>query len=142
MNHGGYQIRIAPFLDALFDQGASDLVLSVGAPPSLRIDGQLVPAASSPLTPDQTDSLMQQLISEAQQASFKEHLAVDFSFDWQDRGRVRGNAFRQRGTTSLALRAIPHVIPTFAELRLPKILERLVDLPPGPLPVPRPTPSG
>jgi twitching motility protein PilT len=142
MDQGGYQIRIEPFLDALFDQGASDLVLSVGAPPSLRIDGQLVPAASSPLTPDQTDHLMQQLVGETLQASFKEHGAVDFSFDWQDRGRVRGNAFRQRGTTAVALRAIPHVIPTFTELRLPKIVERLVDLPRGLVLVTGPTGAG
>ncbi|TMC48574.1 MAG: type IV pilus twitching motility protein PilT [Chloroflexi bacterium] len=142
MNERGYQIRIEPFLDALFDQGASDLVLSVGAPPSLRIDGQLVPAASSPLTADQTDLLMQQLMSDALQVAFKEQGAVDFSFDWQDRGRVRGNAFRQRGTTALALRAIPHVIPTFSELRLPAIVERLVDLPRGLILVTGPTGAG
>ncbi len=125
------EIRIEPLLDALFDQGASDLILSAGAAPSLRLDGQLVAAASRPLTAEQTHQLAEQLLTPEHRRRLGEESSVDFSFQWTDRGRVRGNAFHQRGSVALALRAITSHIPGFAELRLPSVIERLVELPRG-----------
>ncbi|MGA8016451.1 MAG: ATPase, T2SS/T4P/T4SS family, partial [Candidatus Dormiibacterota bacterium] len=124
-------LRIEPLLDALFDQGASDLILSAGSPPSLRIDGQLVAAASRALNPNQTRKLAEQLLSPDHRATLERNGSVDFSFQWTDRGRLRGNAFKQRGSVALALRAIASQIPSFSELRLPEIIERLVELPRG-----------
>jgi twitching motility protein PilT len=135
-------LRIEPLLDALFDQGASDLILSAGAPPALRLDGQLVAAASRPLSDEQTRRLLHQLLSEDHLRTLNDDHAVDFSFQWTDRGRVRGNAFRQRGTVAVALRAIPSQIPSFSELRLPQICERLVEAPRGLILVTGPTGAG
>jgi twitching motility protein PilT len=135
-------LRIEPLLDALFDQGATDLLLSVGAPPSLRIDGHLAPAMSRALTAAETDALCAQLVNEAARGTLDQKGAVDFSFQWSDRGRIRGNAFRQRNTVAIALRAIPHAIPTFSELRLPPVVERLVELPRGLILMTGPTGAG
>ena len=135
-------LTIEPLLDALFDQGASDLILSAGAPPSLRLDGQLVAAASRALTDEQARKLIDQILSADHRRSLERDGSVDFSFQWTDRGRVRGNAFHQRGSVAVALRAIPSQIPTFSELRLPPITERLVELPRGLILVTGPTGAG
>jgi twitching motility protein PilT len=135
-------LTIEPLLDALFDQGASDLILSAGAPPSLRLDGQLVAATSRALTDEQARKLIDQILSADHRRSLEKDGSVDFSFQWTDRGRVRGNAFRQRGSVAVALRAIPSQIPTFSELRLPPITERLVELPRGLILVTGPTGAG
>jgi twitching motility protein PilT len=135
-------VRVEPLLDALFDQGASDLILSAGAPPSLRLDGQLVAAASRPLSAEQTKRLLGQLLSADHRQTLDKSGSVDFSFQWTDRGRVRGNAFHQRGSVAVALRAIPSHIPSFSELRLPPVCERLVDLPRGLILVTGPTGAG
>jgi twitching motility protein PilT len=138
----GLELRIEPLLDALFDQGASDLILSADAPPALRIDGHLVAATSRPLSSEQTRQLADQLLSDDHRRTLERQGAVDFSFQWTDRGRIRGNAFRQRGTVAVALRAIPNTIPSFSELRLPAVVERLVELPRGLVLVTGPTGAG
>ena len=138
----GLDLRIEPLLDALFDQGASDLILSAGAPPSLRLDGQLVAAASRALTDEQARKLIDQLLGADHRHALEKDGSVDFSFQWTDRGRVRGNAFHQRGSVAVALRAIPSQIPSFSELRLPPIAERLVELPRGLILVTGPTGAG
>jgi twitching motility protein PilT len=135
-------IRIEPLLDALFDQGATDLHLSAGAPPSLRVDGHLAPATSRVLTPAETSALCDQLVNDAGRVTLEEKGAVDFSFQWNNRGRIRGNAFKQRNSLAIALRAIPQTIPTFSELRLPPVVERLVELPRGLILMTGPTGSG
>ena len=135
-------LRIEPLLDALFDQGASDLILSAGAPPSLRLDGQLVAAASRALSGDQARKLVDQLLGTDHRRALQKEGSVDFSFQWTDRGRVRGNAFHQRGSVAVALRAIPSQIPSFSELRLPAIAERLVEMPRGLILVTGPTGAG
>src|SRR5437660_114611 len=119
-------IGLTPLLDALFEEGASDLVISAGAPPALRVDGELRRAGDRAFDADQTARLVDELLTEPLRATFREHGAVDFSFDWGALGRVRGNAFRQRGSVAMALRAIPFQIPTFAELGLPPVIEQLV----------------
>jgi twitching motility protein PilT len=135
-------LRIEPLLDALFDQGATDLHLSAGAPPSLRVDGFLSPATSRVLTPAETESLCNQLVNDAGRVTLEEKGAVDFSFQWNNRGRIRGNAFKQRNSLAIALRAIPQTIPTFSELRLPPVVERLVELPRGLILMTGPTGAG
>jgi twitching motility protein PilT len=124
-------ISVRELLDALFDRGASDVILSVGAPPMLRIDGDLVRYSDVMLSPEDTESLARELLAPQQRIMLSEQNAVDFSFEWGQRGRVRGNAFRQRGSVAVALRAIPDHIPSFAELLLPDAVGRLSTMPHG-----------
>jgi twitching motility protein PilT len=124
-------VTVRELLDALFDRGASDVIVSVGAPPMLRIDGTLERYRDDPLRPEDTDTLARDLLAPQQRIAFSEHNAVDFSFEWGERGRVRGNAFRQRGSVSIALRAIPSHIPSFSELFLPDSVGKLASVPHG-----------
>jgi len=135
-------VSVGFLLDALFQEGASDLVLSAGAAPALRIDGQLRPYSQTVLHPRDTERLVDELLTEPLRQVFESHGSVDFSFDWRELGRVRGNAFRQRGSVAVALRAIPFQIPTFAELGLPPVCEEIVKLPQGLVLVTGPTGSG
>ncbi len=124
-------MSIRELLDALFDRGASDVIVSAGAAPMLRIDGGLVRYGDDALGPEETEALARELLAPQQRITLSEHHAVDFSFEWGDRGRVRGNAFRQRGTVAIALRAIPTHIPSFAELLLPDSVGRIAAAPHG-----------
>lgn len=124
-------VSVRELLDALFDQGASDVILSTGAPPMLRIDGDLVRYSDVMLSPEDTESLARDLLAPQQRITLSEQNAVDFSFEWGERGRVRGNAFRQRGSVAVALRAIPDHIPSFAELLMPDSVGRLATVPHG-----------
>jgi len=124
-------VPIGELLDALFQRGGSDLVLSAGAPPSLRIDGRLVRYNEERLTPPDTDALVRELLAPQQRLTFAEQNSVDFSFEWGSHGRIRGNAFRQRGTVAVSLRAIPTHIPSYAELLLPDTVGELADVPHG-----------
>jgi twitching motility protein PilT len=135
-------ISAGSLLDELFTRGASDLLLSVGAAPTLRIDGRLVALAHPVLTADDTDRFVRDLLAAPQRLSFADRQTVDFSFEWRDQGRVRGNAFRQRATTAIALRAIPTVIPTFEEIRLPREVARIANQPHGLILVTGPTGCG
>jgi twitching motility protein PilT len=135
-------MTMAQLLDALFEREASDVILSAGAPPTLRIDGQLVPCDDQPLAPTDTDTMVRELLSPQQRLVFTEQNSVDFSFQWGEEGRVRGNAFRQRGSVAVALRAIPTRIPSFAELFLPDVVGELAKEPHGLVLFTGPTGSG
>jgi twitching motility protein PilT len=124
-------ISIRDLLDSLFDRGASDLILSADAAPMFRVDGYLVPGGDVKLTPEDTDRLVRELLAPQQRVVFSEQSNVDFSFQWGERGRIRGNAFRQRGTVAVSLRAIPTHIPSFAELMLPEAVSGLAKAPHG-----------
>jgi twitching motility protein PilT len=135
-------LQIAPLLDRLFADHASDLILSAHTPPTLRVDGMLTPLDESPFDPEALAAVVNEILTPAQRTTFAEQLSVDFSLQWGEHGRVRGNAFRQRGTVAVSIRAIPHHIPTFTELGLPPIVEDLVNLPHGLVLVTGPTGSG
>ena len=124
-------VTVVQLLDTLFDRGASDVLLSVGAPPTLRIDGGLVPLGQEHLTSTETETLVRDLLSPQQRLVFAEHNTVDFAFQWGDSGRIRGNAFRQRGSVAVALRAIPTHIPSYDELILPGVVGDLAYVPHG-----------
>jgi twitching motility protein PilT len=122
------QINVAPIeglVQELWDRGGTDIHIGAGAPPMLRIDGELYPVQGhSELHPDETERLASELLPEEMQGQFLENGQVDFSFSWKDLTRFRGNVFRQRGTVSIALRAIPYEIPTMESLLLPPVLEQ------------------
>ena len=134
---------IDALLQTLWDRGGTDLLLTVGAPPMLRIDGlmQRVEGAD-PLTPEEIEGLMKAILTESQLQELLGSKEIDFSFDWKEHARFRANAFHQRGYMALALRLIPFRIPGFAELGLPAAVESLVKAPYGLILVTGPTGSG
>jgi twitching motility protein PilT len=134
---------IAPWLQILWDQGGSDLLLAGGSAPRLRVDGKLRPVEGAPvLSGEEIHTLVESLLDPAQLTIFEDHQDVDFAFSWHDRARLRASAFTQRGETALALRMIPTKIPSFNELGLPPFAEQLAKLPRGLVLVTGPTGSG
>jgi twitching motility protein PilT len=123
---------IDAYLRELWDLKGSDLLLTAGAPPLLRVDGQVRPATgTAPLLPDQIDSILTEMLTDELAAEFEAGKDLDFSFGWQGLARLRANAFLQRQSSALAVRLIPDRIPSFDELGLPPVMERLVNLPHG-----------
>jgi len=130
-------------LEEMIDKGASDLHLSAGEVPKLRIDGRL--AASShptPLSPRDTQALAYSILTEHQKKRFEQDDELDLSFSVQNLSRFRGNVFRQRGTVAMAIRQIPFEILSFQELGLPAVISRLAEKPRGLVLVTGPTGSG
>ncbi|MGH7685947.1 MAG: type IV pilus twitching motility protein PilT [Candidatus Dormibacteria bacterium] len=127
----GTSVSLRELLDTLFERRGSDVILSVGARPALRVDGDLEPYGETTLTAEDTERLSRELLAPQQRITFADQNQVDFSFQWGEHGRVRGNAFRQRGAISVALRAIPTHIPSFTELLLPEAVGELAHMPHG-----------
>jgi twitching motility protein PilT len=131
------------YLEALWDRKASDLLLTAGAPPLLRVDGMLTPMNGvAALRPDEVERMVLGILSEDMVARFKADKEIDFSFNWRSLARFRANAFLQRGSFALAVRAIPFEIPSFQDLGLPPVTERLTQLPHGLILVTGPTGCG
>ena len=124
------------------EDGASDLHLSVGRPPILRVSGELRPLDVEPLTENDVRMLLFSIMSVRQRSIYELEHEVDFALSIGDGQRFRVNAYVQKGKYAAALRAIPTHIPDAAELRLPESLLRLADRPHGLLLVVGPTGSG
>lgn len=125
-------MTIHDLLQKTVSSKASDLHLTVGSPPTLRIAGQLSPVANAPkLDAKQVEDLVSQLLSEEQQQRLKEEREIDLSFSLSDVARFRINAFHQKGYPAASLRLIPFKVPTIEELNLPKILYDFCKLPQG-----------
>jgi twitching motility protein PilT len=134
---------ITPWLDILWEQKGSDLLLAGGSAPRIRVDGKLRPIEGAPvLAGKDIDALVRPLLTTSQSEMLDTEQDVDFAFSWLDRARLRGSAFTQRGETALALRMIPSAIPTFADLDLPPTADWLANLPRGFVLVTGPTGSG
>ena len=134
---------LEPWLQTLWDQGGSDLLLSAGSPPRIRVDGKLRPIdGAQNLTGEQIDDIAKPLLTDGQRTIFEEQLDVDFAFSWGDKARIRGSIFTARGQTALALRVIPTRIPSFEELGLPYAANWVSEQPRGFVRVTGPTGSG
>ncbi len=129
-------------LKAMLDKGASDLHLTTGSPPQLRIDGQLVPLRTEALTPVDTKQLCYSVLTDAQKLRFEEDQELDLSFGVKNLARFRANIFMQRGAVAGAFRVIPFKILSIAELGLPPIVADLCRRPRGLVLVTGPTGSG
>jgi twitching motility protein PilT len=130
-------------LEALWDSKGTDLLVSPGLSPMVRVDGDLGPLPLfGPVAADAADALLRELLSAQQLEQFEQGEEVDFSFTWRQSARLRGNAFRAKGETSIALRLIPHAIPTFEDLGLPEVMERFTRLRQGLVLVTGPTGAG
>jgi twitching motility protein PilT len=129
-------------LKALIEKGASDLHITTGTPPQLRIDGDLVPLKTPPLSPVETKQLCYSILTDAQKHRFEEENELDLSFGVKSLARFRANIFMQRGAVAAAFRVIPYKILSFAELGLPPVVAEIAARPRGLVLVTGPTGSG
>jgi twitching motility protein PilT len=129
-------------LKAMIEKGASDLHITTGTPPQLRIDGKLCALKMPPLSPQETKQLCYSVLTDAQKHRFEENNELDLSFSVQRLSRFRGNIFVQRGNVAGAFRAIPFKILTFEQLNLPPVISELAKKPRGLILVTGPTGSG
>ncbi|TAL17739.1 PilT/PilU family type 4a pilus ATPase [bacterium] len=130
-------------LKTMVDKGASDLHITAGTAPQIRIDGLLFPIEGmEPLTPPETKMLCYSVLTDAQKHRFEEENELDLSFGVKNLSRFRANIFIQRGAVAGAFRTIPFKILTFDELGLPPIVEEITKRPRGLVLVTGPTGSG
>jgi twitching motility protein PilT len=135
-------VGLRELLEELVKMDASDLHLTVGAPPVARVDGKLVRMQYDILTPDDTRKLAYSIMNEKQRLKFETSSELDLSFGIAQMSRFRCNVFMQRGNVAVALRQIPYKIKTFEELGLPKVVAEFAKLPRGLVLVTGPTGSG
>ncbi len=121
-------MELQPLLKLVAAKGGSDLFLSVGAPPHIKVEGQTYPVDVPPLAPGEGRRLAYSIMSERQIAEFESKLEFNMSYQAEGIGQFRVNVFNQRGETSLVARLVRQSIPSFGELRLPPVLRDLVML--------------
>ena len=129
-------------LKAMVEKGASDLHITTGSPPQLRIDGELTPLKTAPLTPVETKQICYSILTNDQKHRFEEDKELDLSFGVKSLSRFRANVFMQRGAVAGAFRTIPFKILSFQELNLPQVVADLSKRPRGMILVTGPTGSG
>ena len=134
--------KIDLLLRAAFELKASDVHLTVGVPPVMRIHGDLKRYGKERLLPDDTVGMAKAIIPAALWDVFKEKGELDFSYGLPDISRFRVNAYHQRGSVSLSIRIVPQKIPSIEELELPDVLPKMVEKPQGMILVTGPTGSG
>jgi twitching motility protein PilT len=123
-------------------QNASDLHITAGSPPMIRVHGDVAPLPFEDLTPNTTKQLCYSILTEQQKKKFEEESELDFSFSVAGLSRFRGNLFLQRGAVGGVFRAIPHTAPPLSKLGLPAAVDGLIKLPRGLVLVTGPTGSG
>lgn len=129
-------------LKAMLERSASDLHITIEAPPRLRIDGRLIPLRAEPLTAAETRDLCYSILSDAQKQRFEEERELDFSFDIPGLARFRANLFVQKRAVAGVFRRIPYEIPSLESLGVPPVLKDLARRPRGLVLVTGPTGSG
>ena len=112
-------ITMEELLALMLRQGGSDLHISVGSPPRIRIDGSLLPVEHPPLDPEDTRRIATSVLTSDQIARLDRDLELDCSFGLEGQGRFRVNVFYQQGSVGCVLRAIPNAIPNFEMLGMP-----------------------
>jgi twitching motility protein PilT len=126
----------------MHERGASDLHLTVGSPPVLRIDGQMVATPFEKITAEVSQALIFSLLTEAQRQRFEATNELDLAFGLKGIGRLRMNIYRQRGAIGAAVRAIPSTFKSFEEIGIPPVIYELLKVPKGLVLVTGPTGSG
>lgn len=134
--------NLQDFLKEMVDRGASDLHISAGLPPMIRLRNKLVPLEFPPLSAQDTAKLCYSVLTQSQKQRLEEEQEIDFSFGLRGLSRFRANLFMQRGSLAGAFRAIPQDVPTFEALGLPRVVEELCKKPRGLVLVTGPTGSG
>jgi twitching motility protein PilT len=136
------QVQLHQLLRAMIEKGASDLHITTGSPPVLRIDGAIVPLKLPKLEPVDTKRLCYTILTEEQKIAFEQSNELDFAFGVRGLSRFRANIFMQRDNVAGAFRTIPFKILTFEELGLPQAIADLAQKPSGLVLVTGPTGSG
>jgi len=135
-------IHIDRLLETVIKQGASDLHLTVGRPPVIRLHGHLRNLETKVLAPDDTVALMKAVTPDRNQQELQEEGGTDYAFAFGDAGRFRVSVFKQKGNVAMVLRLIPSRLLTFDEIGLPSICRALCRRPRGMFLVTGPTGSG
>src|SRR5690554_4618506 len=136
------QADIVDLLKLAIERRASDLLITVGLPPMLRVDGEWRPTEYETLSPTMTRRLMYALMDEKKQRTFEERKDLDFSFSLSGHGRYRVNVFMQRGSVGDVMRTIADDVLGFSDLGLPQEVAEVARLPRGLVLVTGPTGSG
>lgn len=136
------ELHVDDLLRETTRRGASDLHISSGLPPVIRVDGILVRLDTERLSSRSAQRLIYDILTNEQIRRFEEHRELDFSYGLAGVGRFRVNVYRQRGSIGVALRVIPTEIPTLEQLRLPTVLRSLTRRNSGLVLVTGPTGSG
>ncbi len=136
------ELSINDILDLVIQEGASDLHLAVGNPPVLRINGSLHPLETDPLTPSDTERLMQAVAPEEHVRHLQERGGSDFAFGYEGKGRFRVSIFNQKGATGMVMRLLPTKLMSLEEIGLPSQVNELLYKPRGLILVTGPTGSG
>ncbi|HLK40277.1 MAG TPA: type IV pilus twitching motility protein PilT [Polyangiaceae bacterium] len=137
-----FKVTLHQLLKTMIEKGASDMHITTGTPPLLRIDGSIIPLKLPPLGPVETKQLCFSVLSEEQRAEFEKSNELDLSFGVKSLSRFRANIYMQRGAVAGAFRTIPFKILTFDELGLPQVVADFADKPSGLILVTGPTGSG
>jgi len=135
-------INLPDLLTATQEMGGSDLHLSMGSPPQVRVDGHLKRLEYPDLTPDVIKALVYSVLTDVQKKKFEETWELDLAFGLRGVGRFRCNVFNQKGAVASVFRLIPEKIRSLEELNLPPVLAELADRPRGLVLVTGPTGSG
>jgi twitching motility protein PilT len=137
-------LNLRALLEELVKRNGSDLHLTAGQQPMMRVDGAIVPARAMTKELDAKDTLNMaySILTENQKKRFETEDELDFSFGIQNLSRFRGNVFKQRGCVATVIRVIPYEILTFHQLGLPPIVAKLAERPKGLVLVTGPTGSG
>ena len=135
--------HIDDLLRLMLERGGSDLHITVGSPPGIRLRGEIVPVENmKPLSPRDTMEMILSLLSEEQRRRFETELELDFAYSIPGVSRFRANVLQQRNSMGAVFRVIPIQIPTIEELQLPKVCKYLAERPRGLVLVTGPTGSG
>ncbi|HWA41182.1 MAG TPA: type IV pilus twitching motility protein PilT [Gemmatimonadales bacterium] len=118
-------------ISQMVQRGGSDLLLKVGRPPTIRLNGDLTPLDMPPMKPEELKTLAEQIMTPRQVKEFAERKEADFAIGVPGVGRFRTNVYQQRGTLAFAFRAIPYEVKTVRELKLPEVLEEIAVKPRG-----------
>lgn len=138
----GESLKIQQLFKLMTDNGGSDLHLTPGTSPAMRVNGEIVRVKVPALNPTTSKELVYQVLTEEQINEFEKNLDLDFSFGIKGLARFRGNVFYSKGGVAAVFRLIPSIVPDFKSLNLPNVLIEMSDVSNGLILVTGPTGSG
>jgi len=112
-------------LKLMVHKNGSDLFITAGIPPSMKVHGKILPIAKGSLTPEQSRQIVYKIMDQKQREEFEEHRECNFAISRSGIGRFRVNVFQQRNQVGMVLRRIETKIPTFEDLNLPPVMKEL-----------------
>lgn len=139
---GNSDLKIQQLFKLMIENGASDLHITVGCTPAIRVSGEIVKVKTSPLTDTDTKRIIYQILTEEQKNTFEKNMELDFSFGIKGLARFRANVFYSHGAPAGVFRTIPTIIPDFKSLNLPEVMIKMCDTSSGLILVTGPTGSG